>query len=86
MKAAGILGKYNYWLASLNGYDTYAMRCRFSFWNNQNWSVSFNWMVYFSEGSQTSHTLGFRPVIKLRPEVKITGGSGTSASPYKLGI
>ena len=31
-------------------------------------------------------TYGFRPCIKLKTSVKITGGNGTSSSPYTLGI
>ena len=32
-----------------------------------------------------SYTRGLRPVFKLKPEIKVTGGAGTSASPYTLG-
>ena len=31
-------------------------------------------------------TAGFRPIIRLKTEIKILGGSGTSESPYEIGI
>ena len=31
-------------------------------------------------------TCGLRPVFTLKSNVKVTGGSGTSASPYTLGV
>ena len=34
-------------------------------------------------GSRSSH--GLRPVFKLKKEIKVTGGDGTSGSPYTLG-
>ena len=39
--------------------------------HNQTFGVTFTW--------------GFRPVFKLKPGIKVTGGSGTSSSPYTLG-
>ena len=39
----------------------------------------------FSE-SGGKDTVGLRPVFILKPEIKITGGNGTSGSPYTLGI
>ena len=32
------------------------------------------------------YTFGLRPVFKLKSEVKVTGGSGTSGDPYTLGV
>ena len=32
-----------------------------------------------------SKTYGLRPVFKLKTNVKVTGGKGTSSSPYTLG-
>ncbi|MBQ3158661.1 MAG: hypothetical protein IJB98_03105, partial [Clostridia bacterium] len=31
-------------------------------------------------------TLGFRPVVTLRSNLKFTGGSGTAASPYTIAL
>ena len=36
--------------------------------------------------SHAHYTFGFRPVVYLRTDVIITGGNGTSANPYKLGV
>ena len=40
---------------------------------------------YFDDHGHASYTNGVRPAVYLSSEVQITGGSGTSSSPYTLG-
>ncbi len=41
--------------------------------------------VYNGFSSSRSASHGLRPVFTLKPEIKVTGGSGTSDDPYTLG-
>ena len=48
-----------------------------------------NWEVGNGEnfgGMFPTHNFHVRPVLYLNPDVKITGGNGTSANPYTLGL
>lgn len=44
--------------------------------------------VVNSDGTTNNNapTAGFRPIIRLKTEIKILGGSGTFDSPYEIGI
>ena len=60
--------KLNYW--SLNGYSSYSWHARFVF-------------AYGSADTNSAYlSFGVRPVVTLKNNVLITGGSGTQASPY----
>ena len=54
-----------------------------------NGSFYINYLFYQVSDSGTGYmslTYGFRPVVTLRSDIQIVGGSGTQADPYKLGI
>ena len=57
----------------------------------QNASYSVSAFLVLADGSVTSSNVGYnqlavRPVLYLKSSVKITGGDGTSSSPYTLGL
>ena len=94
MSSLGILDiGYQYWLASRH-VQTYPVSSIFNVWfidaagklgsSNDN-----HWMCFVNSSASTSahrYTNGLRPVFILKPEVKVTGGNGTSSSPYTLGV
>ena len=90
MKELGIENLNNaYWLASrvinATSYD-----CHFSMRSiDSRGNLDYEYMNYAHRLNSThaySTTCGLRPVFKLKPGIKVTGGAGTSSSPYTLGI
>ena len=79
----------DYWLASRTVMDS-STYTAFNM-NYMQGGSSHNIRCLFSiesKGSLNSHsvTFGLRPVFTLKSNIKVTGGSGTSSSPYTLGI
>ena len=90
MKALGITGsnKY-YWVASRyvgssSSGSRFDMHCMDSYGN----FGYYNMCNVLSSGSTSvgSGANGLRPVFILNSDIKITGGNGTSSSPYTLGV
>ena len=89
MNSLGIINTGEvYWLASRlvytdSGYNFFNMRYVGSIGEvNRYWLFR----VYSGGGSAVSPSCGTRPVFKLADGVKIIRGSGTSESPYELGL
>ena len=95
MTALGIAGISNssyYWLASRHVHSN----SYYSFFSVRyvypSGSLNFNdysnlCQVYSGGGTNAgSFSNGFRPVFTLKSGIKVTGGSGTSGSPYTLGV
>ena len=90
MQALGIRGSNRYyWLASryVSSYSYYSAFYVCAVDTSGNLSYSILCLVY-SDGytSASSDTYGLRPVFTLNSGIKITGGNGTSSSPYTLGV
>ena len=73
-----------------NGYTTTN-----SFWNNTYWYWTLTpypknsnvWCIYSAGGANdysNSFTYGLRPVIVIKSDVEITGGTGTFSNPYQI--
>ena len=82
------IGKY-YWLASRN----VTSRSSYSFFSTRSVSSSGSLTVgnlcsvYSDGGAYPASSLsGLRPVFTLKSGIKVTGGNGTSSSPYTLGV
>ena len=82
------IGKVTYWLASRTVpslYDDANFSLRFisSGYLSQN-----NLCQVYSDGSLFAHSYscGLRPVFILKSGIKVTGGDGSEASPYELGV
>ena len=79
-----------YWLASRrvesNSFNTY-FYIRFVY---DDGSLGNNWVfnVYSGTGGPYPESVSYtlRPVFRLKPTVRVTGGNGTSSSPYTLGV
>ena len=85
------INKY-YWLASRIVYSdssdsNYYMRCVISGGVGDLGSSYYPLCCVYSSGgvNSQSYSYALRPVFTLKPEIKVTGGSGTSSSPYTLG-
>ena len=77
-----------YWFASrdLRSYDSASyFDIRYVLPNGGSHSIV---CCVFSDGSTKSgsSSYGLRPVFILKPTIKVTGGNGTSSSPYTLGV
>ncbi len=84
--------KTNYWFASRK-IDTTERLVSFGFYvggGSTSSGLHYSIFYIYSDGSinaYDSSTLGFKPCILLKSDViKITGGNGTEANPYTLGI
>ena len=78
-----------YWLASRN-VSSNQSNTRFSIFSQGEYGASINPLCYIYSGTADRESAGIsyglRPVFILKPEIKITGGNGTSGNPYTLGI
>ena len=90
-ESMGILGirkaGFYYWLASRfayidTGYTSFSVRHVESVYGSSNGSQLFT--TSDSPNVEKSYNFGLRPVFLLKSNVKISGGQGTSASPYEL--
>lgn len=91
MKAIGIIGSSNnYWLATRYVYHWNSESATFAVRHVNGGSLYGNPNYLYSVDSgetrdwESSH--GLRPVFILKSGIKITGGDGTSDSPYTLGV
>ena len=88
--------KENYWLASryISLYGSYRLNIRcvllisgVGFRNSEKEIVRLYSNSYDDDPIRTySVTLGFRPVFRLKTNLKVTGGSGSKTDPYVLGL
>ena len=82
------IGK-NYWLASRYVY-TYSNDLNFAVRQvSSSGNLSYNILCYVLSDGLTiasSYSYGLRPCFTLKSGIKITGGDGTSGSPYTLGV
>ena len=89
MKELGILSiNVNYWLASRYvrpdpSYSAFYVRNVYT-----SGGLFSNYMCHVTSGSTSARSApyGLRPVFILKPSIKVTGGNGTSGSPYTLGV
>ena len=49
------------------------------------WNLVFCYVNFEDRIDSHGYNYGLRPVFTLKPGIKITGGNGTSDSPYTLG-
>lgn len=93
MKNLGILYETNdrYWLASRKSSQTNSTSGSNTSFNiyyvtSANFVSNVCISIFYSDRSVShiQHTYGLRPVFTLKPEVKITGGTGTKNDPYTL--
>ena len=63
-----------YWYATPHGGSSVA--------SGMHWSGRYKYVSAYS----TDCAYGIRPVIRLAAKVVVTGGSGTAASPYTMGV
>ncbi len=80
-----------YWFATrrvgkIVGYPAFQMGNKY--YNANGLSTSFSIYYYKSDGTPVASggTLGFRPVIRLKNNIKIEKGKGTADEPYEIGI
>ncbi len=59
---------------------------RWLYLEHEQGGVRFQYGIWSNANSFRTETHQLRPVFILKPDVKITGGSGTGSSPYTLGI
>ncbi len=78
-----------YWLSSRMAYSTFSFSKLYMNVMNANGELSIFDLCNVYESGDTpsySYTYGLRPIFKLKPGIKVTGGSGTEEDPYTLGI
>ncbi len=71
---------YEWCLRQINGDGTITNECRFGSPSKTNGPYSFGGSTF------SGSSLSVRPIVVLKSDLKITGGDGTEASPYTLGI
>lgn len=79
---------YEYWLASryVSSPGSINFNVRVFGTDGSLYDALFCSVSYNGSKSVGSESYGLRPVFHLKPNIKITGGSGTEDDPYILGV
>ena len=83
----GLLNSYEYYLSYENTYSEGYLNMTYWWWLLNPYSSSRVWNDIYNGGTSTSNpseTIGARPVVVLKSNIQLSGGSGTKNDPYTI--